>query len=383
MLPVKRVAYSRVVVLLAVKEGVVPCRCTLLPVNAASGLGSALPWCVILTTDLLGRTALLDNSCSAASVRSRRWVALRNQPSGMQTPIGAPNVKSLKYIGLVVGLASCGGQASQQPEGNRQAVERGTHADSGVRPVGESSATIGETSASVDLDQNACRELGKVPSAALSEAKQSTPMCDSDADCERTFSFTSKVCTTSRCPFPNVGSARYQAALEAAFEDPEVSAKCSELLAGNCFRFTVSCPAPTDRPSYLCTEGECVAQIGPSTSSSSDDTTSSPDVCTEDSDCPADEFCDRGLACVSRFGTASAPAVRGNNCGEGGVPVDLRTDPCGAFYVCYEGLCRSCMSDDECREGYSCAPYEGYGNMCGMPRQGDTSTVPTDVPENP
>lgn len=100
--------------------------------------------------------------------------------------------------------------------------------------------------------------------------------------------------------------------------------------------------------------------------------------CSEDSDCASGQFCDRGLACVAFQGGK----VRGNACGEAGV-VDLRTDPCGAFYVCVEGYCRSCLEDNECREGYICLPTEYDGNMCGVPRSDETGVEPPNSSQLP
>lgn len=185
LLPVKRGDYSRAGVVgpLAVKEGDVPCECTPHYVKQASVLGSAWsgvsfsPPTFSAANGFTGQLVF----CCIGEVRTLGIPCATNRP-GCKLPIGALEVKALKYIGLVVGLSSCGGQASQQPEGNRQAVERGTQVDSGVSPTSDPTAISGETSAPVDLDRNACRELSKVPSEAPSEAKQSPQMCDSDAE---------------------------------------------------------------------------------------------------------------------------------------------------------------------------------------------------------
>jgi hypothetical protein len=169
-------------------------------------------------------------------------------------------MKTLKYVGLVVGLSNCGGDASQQPEDNRQAFEQGAQPDSGAGPVSEPNTTVSDTDATVDLDLSTCNELKKFPGEALYDVVQNTSHCDTDADCEKGFTLSSNVCVASRCGGYS-GSSSYKAALEAAFEDPDVSTRCEQLRAGNCFRFPASCPPPPSEPrSYLCVEGACVAQ---------------------------------------------------------------------------------------------------------------------------
>lgn len=110
----------------------------------------------------------------------------------------------------------------------------------------------------MDLDLDTCNELRKVPNKAFYDATQSIPTCESDADCEREFTFSSRVCAGNRC-YAYRGSSSYQAAIERVFEEPELVAVCDELLAGNCFRTPPSCPWIVDTPSYVCVDGECSA----------------------------------------------------------------------------------------------------------------------------
>jgi hypothetical protein len=83
--------------------------------------------------------------------------------------------------------------------------------------------------------------------------------------------------------------------------------------------------------------------------------------CEDDQDCEDVQFCDRGFECR----VPVSGGKLGNDCDES-IDYDLRYDPCGSYYLCIQGFCRSCVADEECGAGRVCYKTgTEAGNMCG------------------
>ena len=90
--------------------------------------------------------------------------------------------------------------------------------------------------------------------------------------------------------------------------------------------------------------------------------------CRNDQDC-AGGFCDRGV-CQTPIGIYGRPCKPAPRTPEG--PRDGMHSVCGA-YLCLDGRCRSCQSDEQCRSELGsprCYKLEGEpGYRCGNPSQ--------------
>jgi hypothetical protein len=64
-------------------------------------------------------------------------------------------------------------------------------------------------------------------------------------------------------------------------------------------------------------------------------------ACTSDADCPVRTFCDRD-ACVASHALGLTSPSFGAACEQ--------SLECDGGYLCVDGRCRSCASDDECRD---------------------------------
>jgi hypothetical protein len=115
--------------------------------------------------------------------------------------------------------------------------------------------------------------------------------------------------------------------------------------------------APVDQPGVIDT-----SVVPPSNSGAP--------ACQVDSDCATGSFCDRGTVCIATSGARPW----GNDCGVKN-PGDGIHDPCGS-YVCIENLCRSCVSDGECRIGENCIDIGEYGRWCEAPSTAEPEAPP-------
>lgn len=131
-----------------------------------------------------------------------------------------------------------------------------------------------------------------------------------------------------------------------------------------------------------CTAG-CGEDSSSSGRSSQESTASEPEAesshesCDDNDDeaCPAGTFCDRD--------TCRVPFVSGNIGNE--CVIGSGRPPCSSGFLCVEGLCRSCIDDEECSFGQACVSQEGYeGQFCGSaeaPSPPATPPVGTDTPD--